>query len=93
MRCCIKAGSLICEAHAETRTQRLSVENGGGRDSFGTWVIGRQYSIAFTSMVVAPDEVAPADGRWWAFTLLVSRLAELPHGALATIRQHKKEKP
>jgi hypothetical protein len=43
-----------------------------------------------TSMVVAPDEVAPADGRWWAFTLLVSRLAELPHGALAT-RQHKKE--
>ena len=44
-----------------------------------------------TSMVVAPEEVAPADGRWWAFTLLVSRLAELPHGALATIRQHKKE--
>ncbi len=37
-----------------------------------------------TSMVIAPEEVAPADGRWWTFAALVSRLAELPHGALAT---------
>jgi hypothetical protein len=37
-----------------------------------------------TSMVVVPEEVAPVDGRWWAFTTLVNFLAELPHGALAT---------
>lgn len=36
-----------------------------------------------TSMVVAPEEVAPTTAWGW-FSLLVSRVSELPHGALAT---------
>jgi hypothetical protein len=37
-----------------------------------------------SAMVVVPEEVAPLEGRWWAFTMLVNFLAELPHGALAS---------